>query len=72
MCQNAIFPCLQGIIMCRSKREEQKTDVWPDKKKDLIQSSEKFQMQDYIEFRKNKARYSAIPIKYRAKKSKLF
>ena len=27
MCQNAFFPCLQGINMLRSKREEQKTDV---------------------------------------------
>jgi len=27
MCQNAFFPCLQGIRMCRSKRKEQKTDV---------------------------------------------
>ena len=33
MCQNAFFPCLQEIIMCRSKREEQKTDVWSDKKR---------------------------------------
>ena len=32
MCQNAFFPCLQGNRMLRSKREEQKTDVWPDKK----------------------------------------
>ena len=52
MCQNAIFPCLQGIIMCRSKREEQKTDVWPDKKKDLIQSSEKIK-QDTQQFQLN-------------------
>ena len=37
MCQNAFFPCLQGIKMRRSKRKEQKTDVWPDKKK--IQST---------------------------------
>ena len=28
MCQNAFFPCLQGINMLRSKREEQKTDVY--------------------------------------------
>ena len=27
MCQNAFFPCLQGINMLRSKREEQKTNV---------------------------------------------
>ena len=27
MCQNAFFPCLQGINMLRSKREEQKTEV---------------------------------------------
>ena len=39
MCRNAFFPCLQGIRMCRCKREEQKTDVWSDKKK--IQGSEK-------------------------------
>jgi len=29
---NAFFPCLQEIRMRRSKREEQKTDVWSDKK----------------------------------------
>ena len=45
--------------MRRSKREEQKTDVWPVKQ-DSIQSSEKIQMQEYTEFRKNKASYSAI------------
>jgi len=28
MCQIAFFPCLQGINMLRSKREEQKTDVY--------------------------------------------
>ena len=28
MGQNAFFPCLQGINMLRSKREEQKTDVY--------------------------------------------
>ena len=28
MCQNAFFPCLQGINMLRSKREEQKKDVY--------------------------------------------
>jgi len=33
MCQNAFFPCLQEIRMCRSKREEQKSDVRSDKKK---------------------------------------
>ena len=33
MCQNAFFPGLQGIRMRRSKREKQKTDVWPDKKR---------------------------------------
>ena len=27
MSQNAFFPCLQGIGMRRSKREDQKTDV---------------------------------------------
>ena len=27
MCQNAFFPCLQGIRMRRSKREEQNKDV---------------------------------------------
>ena len=27
MCQNAFFPCLQGIRILGSKREEQKTDV---------------------------------------------
>ena len=45
--------------MLRSKREEQETDVWLDKKYS-IQSSEKNQMQEYTEFRKKKARYSAI------------
>ena len=39
MCQNAFFPCLQGIRMHRSKREEQKTDVWSAINK--IQQSEK-------------------------------
>ena len=34
-----IFPCLQGIRISRSKREEQKTYVWSAKKK--IQQSEK-------------------------------
>jgi len=49
MCQNAFFPCLQGINMLRSKREEQKTDVY-------IQSrvQKKNQMQEYTEFRKKK------------------
>ena len=28
MCQNAFSSCLQGVRMRRSKREEQKTDVW--------------------------------------------
>ena len=32
MCQNAFFPCLQGIRILGSKREEQKTDVWSAKK----------------------------------------
>ena len=27
MCKNVFFPCLQGIRMQRSTREEQKTDV---------------------------------------------
>ena len=27
MCQYAFFPCVQGIRMRRSEREEQKTDV---------------------------------------------
>ena len=47
MCQNAFFPCLQGINMLRSKREEQKKDVY-------IQSrvQKKNQMQEYTEFRK--------------------
>ena len=27
MCQNALFPCLQGIRMRRSTKEEQKTDA---------------------------------------------
>ena len=35
MCQNAFFPCPQEIRMRRSKREEQKTDVWSDKKEDM-------------------------------------
>ena len=39
MCQNAFFPCLQGIRISRSKREEQKTYVSSAKKK--IQQSEK-------------------------------
>ena len=39
VCQNAYFPCLQGIRMGRSTREEQKTDVWSAKKK--IHKSEK-------------------------------
>ena len=34
-----ISSCLQGIRMRRSTKEEQKTDVWSDKKK--IQESEK-------------------------------
>ena len=33
MCQNAFSPCLQGIRMRRSEREEQKTDVGSAKKK---------------------------------------
>ena len=56
MCQNAFFPCLQGIGMLRSKSEEQKIDVWPDKKKYSIQSSEKNQMQEYTEFRKKESK----------------
>ena len=39
MFQNAFFPCLQGIRISRSKREEQKTYVSSAKKK--IQQSEK-------------------------------
>ena len=39
----------------KSKREKQKTDVWPDKK-DSIQSSEKIKMQEYTEFRKKESR----------------
>ena len=31
--QNVFFPCLQGIRMRRSEREEQKTDVGSAKKK---------------------------------------
>ena len=41
MCQNAFFPCLQGIRILGSKREEQKTDVWSAKKK-IHQSEKKF------------------------------
>ena len=32
MYQNAFFPCLQRIIMRKSKREEQKTNVWSAKR----------------------------------------
>ena len=39
MCQNAFFQCLQEIKMLRSKKEEQKTDVWSAKK--MIQQSQK-------------------------------
>ena len=44
-----IFPCLQGIRMLRSKREEQKTDVY-------IQSrvQKKNQMQEFTELRRKK------------------
>ena len=31
---NAFFPCLQEFRMCRSKREQQKTDVCSEKKED--------------------------------------
>ena len=34
MCQNVFFPCLQETRIRRSKREEQKTDEWSDKKED--------------------------------------
>ena len=52
MCQNAFFPCLQGNRMLRSKREEQKTDVWPDKKNIQSRVQKKNQMQEYTEFSK--------------------
>ena len=32
ICQNAFSPCLQETRMCRYKRDEQKTDISPDKK----------------------------------------
>ena len=41
MGKNAFFQCLQGIRMCRSKREEQPTDVWTAIQK-IQQSENKF------------------------------
>ena len=37
-----ISPCLQGIRMRRSTKEEQKTDVWSDKKEDTTVGEKKF------------------------------
>ena len=34
MCQDAYLLSLQGIRMGRSTKEEQKTNVWSDKKKE--------------------------------------
>ena len=56
MCQNAFFPCLQGINMLRSKREEQKKDVYiqsrVQKKSDArvyrVQKKKKFMAQKNI------------------------
>ena len=42
MCQNAFFPCLQETRMRRSKKEEQKIDVWSDKKEDTMVEQKKF------------------------------
>ena len=51
MCQNAFFPCLQGINMLRSKREEQKTDVY-------IQSRDQEKKSDARIYRVQKKRNS--------------
>ena len=37
-----ISSCLQGIRMRRSTKEEQKTDVWSDKKEDTTVREKKF------------------------------
>ena len=62
MCQNAFFPCLQGINMLRSKREEQKTDVY-------IQSRDQEKKSDARIYRVQKKRNSWLGKKLRSFKN---
>ena len=55
-----IFPCLQWIRMRRSKREKQKTDVWPWIKKIQSRVQKKLKCKSIQSAEKKKARYSAI------------
>ena len=56
MCQNAFSPCLQGIRMRRTRREEQKLQMRDQIKKKSIQSLKKIKMQEYTEFRKKESK----------------
>ena len=50
----------QIVLLCVDLKEKNKKQMCDQIKKVSIQSSEKIKMQEYIEFRKKKARYPAI------------